>query len=241
MRKSLITAGLILASASLFAQSISQKDLQEIQDSFKKDASTKAIQNILTNDKNIKDNALNRELQGKIDHYFKYRADVKGITNQYSSGRCWMFTSMNVLRPQVMKKYNLSQFDFSHNYLYFWDIFEKSNLFLENIIATTSRSMDDRTVTEYFKSPVGDGGVWNLYYNAAQKYGVVPQEVMPETAHSNNTSQMVSLINEKLRLGGITLRTMAEQGKKTKELRNEKNNILKDVYRILALDRKSVV
>ena len=65
MRKSLITAGLILASASLFAQSISQKDLQEIQDSFKKDASTKAIQNILTNDKNIKDNALNRELQGK--------------------------------------------------------------------------------------------------------------------------------------------------------------------------------
>ncbi len=235
MRKSLITAGLILASASLFAQSISQKDLQEIQDSFKKDASTKAIQNILTNDKNIKDNALNRELQGKIDHYFKYRADVKGITNQYSSGRCWMFTSMNVLRPQVMKKYNLSQFDFSHNYLYFWDIFEKSNLFLENIIATTSRSMDDRTVTEYFKSPVGDGGVWNLYYNAAQKYGVVPQEVMPETAHSNNTSQMVSLINEKLRLGGITLRTMAEQGKKTKELRNEKNNILKDVYRILAL------
>lgn len=235
MRKSLITAGLILASASLFAQSISQKDLQEIQDSFKKNASTKAIQNILTNDKNIKDNALNRELQGKIDHYFKYRADVKGITNQYSSGRCWMFTSMNVLRPQVMKKYNLSQFDFSHNYLYFWDIFEKSNLFLENIIATTSRSMDDRTVTEYFKSPVGDGGVWNLYYNAAQKYGVVPQEVMPETAHSNNTSQMVSLINEKLRLGGITLRTMAEQGKKTKELRNEKNNILKDVYRILAL------
>ncbi len=235
MRKSLITAGLILASASLFAQSISQKDLQEIQDSFKKDASTKAIQNILTNDKNIKDNALNRELQGKIDHYFKYRADVKGITNQYSSGRCWMFTSMNVLRPQVMKKYNLSQFDFSHNYLYFWDIFEKSNLFLENIIATTSRSMDDRTVTEYFKSPVGDGGVWNLYYNAAQKYGVVPQEVMPETAHSNNTSQMVSLINEKLRLGGITLRTMAEQGKKTKELRNEKNNILNDVYRILAL------
>lgn len=235
MRKSLIAMSLMLAGANLFAQSITQKDLQEIQGSFKKDAATKAIQNVLTNDKNIKENALNRDLQGKIDHYFKYRADVKGVTNQYSSGRCWMFTSMNVLRPQVMKKYNLSQFDFSHNYLYFWDIFEKSNLFLENIIATASKPMDDRTVTEYFKSPVNDGGVWNLYYNAAQKYGVVPQEVMPETAHSNNTSQMVSLINEKLRLGGITLRTMAEQGKKAKELRTEKNNILKDVYRILAL------
>ncbi len=225
----------MLAGANLFAQSITPKDLQEIQSSFKKDASTKAIQNVLTNDKNIRDNALNRDLQGKIDHYFKYRADVKGITNQYSSGRCWMFTSMNVLRPQIMKKYNLAQFDFSHNYLYFWDIFEKSNLFLENIIATSNKPMGDRTVTEYFKSPVNDGGVWNLYYNAAQKYGVVPQEVMPETAHSNNTTQMVNLINEKLRLGGFTLRSMAEQGKKAKELRTEKNNILKDVYRILAL------
>ncbi len=235
MIKQLITATLILACSGVFAQAVSEKDLQEIQGSFKKDASTKAIQNILTNDKSIRDNALNRDLQGKIDHFFKYRVNVKGITNQQSSGRCWMFTSMNVLRPQVMEKYNLNQFDFSHNYLYFWDIFEKSNLFLENIIATAARPMDDREVTEYFKSPVGDGGVWNLYYNAAQKYGVVPQEVMPETAHSNNTSQMTGVINEKLRLGGYTLRELAAQGKKAKELRAEKNNVLKDVYRILAL------
>ena len=235
MLKQLITATLILAFSGVFAQAVSEKDLQEIQGSFKKDASTKAIQNILTNDKSIRDNALNRDLQGKIDHFFKYRVNVKGITNQQSSGRCWMFTSMNVLRPLVMEKYNLNQFDFSHNYLYFWDIFEKSNLFLENIIATAARPMDDREVTEYFKSPVGDGGVWNLYYNAAQKYGVVPQEVMPETAHSNNTSQMTGVINEKLRLGGYTLRELAAQGKKAKELRAEKNNVLKDVYRILAL------
>lgn len=235
MLKQLITATLILACSGVFAQAVSEKDLQEIQGSFKKDASTKAIQNILTNDKSIRDNALNRDLQGKIDHFFKYRVNVKGITNQQSSGRCWMFTSMNVLRPLVMEKYNLNQFDFSHNYLYFWDIFEKSNLFLENIIATAARPMDDREVTEYFKSPVGDGGVWNLYYNAAQKYGVVPQEVMPETAHSNNTSQMTGVINEKLRLGGYTLRELAAQGKKAKELRTEKNNVLKDVYRILAL------
>lgn len=235
MKKTIITTVILLACAPLFAQQITATDLKEIQGSFQKNASTKAIQNILTNDKNIRENALNREVQGQIDHYFKYRADVKGITNQYSSGRCWMFTSMNVLRPSVMKKYNINQFDFSHNYLYFWDIFEKANLFLENIIATTDKTMDDRAVVEYFKAPVGDGGVWNLYYNAAQKYGVVPQEVMPETAHSNNTSQMVNLINEKLRMGGYTLREMTENGKKAKDLRAEKKEILKDVYRILAL------
>ena len=218
-----------MLSMGLFAQSITEKDLQEIQASFRKDAPTRAIQNILTNDKNIRDNALNRDMQGKVDHFFKYRVDVKGITNQLSSGRCWMFTSMNVLRPGIMKKYNLNAFDFSHNFTYFWDIFEKSNLFLENIIATSKKDIMDREVCEYFKAPVNDGGVWNLYYNVAQKYGVVPQEVMPETAHSNNTSQMTSLVNEKLRAGGYSLREMAAAGKNGKELQSAKKEILKEV------------
>lgn len=235
MKKILFITVLSISCSGIFAQALTDKDLNDIRSSLKKDASTQAIQNILTTDKNIKENALNRELQGKIDHFFKYRVNVKGITDQHSSGRCWMFTSMNVLRPSVMEKYNLKNFDFSHNYTYFWDIFEKSNLFLENIITTASKPMDDREVTTYFQSPVNDGGVWNLYYNVAQKYGVVPQEVMPETAHSNNTSQMINILNEKLRLGGYTLREMAAAGKSAKDLRAEKKEILKDVYRILSL------
>lgn len=235
MKFGLFTCGLLLATSSVIAQTITDKELQDIRGSFKKDAATTAIQNILTTNKDIKSNALNHDLETKIDHLFKYRVDVKGITNQQSSGRCWMFTSMNVLRPSIMTKYNTDQFDFSHNYLYFWDIFEKSNLFLENIISTASKPMDDREVVEYFKSPVGDGGVWNLFYNAAEKYGVVPDIVMPETAHSNNTSQMISLINEKLRTGGYYIRQAAESGKKEKDLRLEKQTVLKDVYRMLSL------
>lgn len=234
MKFGLFTCGLLLATSSVVAQTITDKELQDIRGSFKKDAATTAIQNILTTNKDIKSNALNHDLETKIDHLFKYRVDVKGITNQQSSGRCWMFTSMNVLRPSIMAKYNTDQFDFSHNYLYFWDIFEKSNLFLENIISTVNKPMDDREVVEYFKSPVGDGGVWNLFYNAAEKYGVVPDIVMPETAHSNNTNQMISLINEKLRTGGYHIRQTAN-GKKEKDLRQEKQAILKDVYRMLSL------
>lgn len=228
-------ASLLLVGGALCAQTVGEKELNDIQGSFKKDAATKAIQNVLTNDKDIRSNALNREVQGKIDHYFKYRVNVNGITDQKSSGRCWMFTSMNVLRPSIMEKFNINSFDFSHNYLYFWDMFEKSNLFLENMISTASKPMDDRDVTYMFQSPVGDGGVWNLYYNLGEKYGVVPKEVMPETAHSNNTNAMLSLINERLRKGGYAIREMAAQGKKAKDLRAEKVTILKDVYRILAL------
>ncbi|GHT46684.1 aminopeptidase [Bacteroidia bacterium] len=235
MRYNLLVCILLIASASAFSQSLTEKDLQDIRGSFKKDASTAAIQNILTVQSNIKENALNHELQSGIDHFFKYRVEVKGITNQKSSGRCWMFTSMNVLRPSIRTKYNIDSFDFSHNYLYFWDLFEKANLYLENIIATSSNPIDDREVIEFFKSPVGDGGVWNHYYNAALKYGVVPDVVMPETAHSNSTGQMISLINEKLRMEGYRLRELATAGKKEKDLRTEKQAILKEVYRMLAL------
>ena len=126
MKKILLITALSMSCAGIFAQSLTDKDLNEIRSSLKKDASTQAIQNILTVDKNIKENALNRELQGKIDHFFKYRVNVKGITDQHSSGRCWMFTSMNVLRPSIMEKYNLSHFDFSHNYT--------SGIFLKNRI-----------------------------------------------------------------------------------------------------------
>jgi len=235
MKKLAFAGALLCLSSALFAQNITEKDLQEIQSGFTQDASTKAIQNVLTTTANITAVALNHEKQSGMDHYFKYRVNVKGITDQKSSGRCWMFTSMNVLRPSIMQRYNVSEFDFSHNYLYFWDIFEKANLFLENIIATEKEDMDSRAVAYLFKSPVGDGGVWNLYYNAAEKYGVVPKAVMPETAHSENTRQMLSLINERLRAGGYTIREQAAANKKIQDQRTEKTAVLKDVYRILAL------
>ena len=146
-----------------------------------------------------------------------------------------MFTSMNVFRPDVIKQLDVPAFDFSHNFCYFWDIFEKSNLFLENIIATADRDMQDRDVEFFFKSPIGDGGVWNLFYNIAEKYGVVPKQVMPETEHSENTGQMTAILRERLRAGGYQLREMFAAGSKAEALRTEKINILKDVYRVLAL------
>lgn len=235
MKKLLFTAALGAISVCSNAQQITTEDLKEIQSSFVLDGETKALQNIITNEANLKKLSLNRSIQGQTDHYFKYRVDVKGITDQKSSGRCWMFTSMNVLRPSVMKQFNIKDFDFSHNYNYFWDMFEKSNLFLENAIATAGHSMIDRDVEFYFRSPVGDGGVWNLFYNIAEKYGVVPQSVMPETAHSNNTGQMGSILNERLRTGGYELRNMVAEKKSKKEIAEAKKEILKDVYRLLSL------
>lgn len=217
------------------AQTIGKAELADIQGSFVKDDATLAIQNMLTADKNIKTKVYSYEKKSSIDHFFKYRTNVSGITDQKSSGRCWLFTSMNQLRPLVMEKYHIASFDFSHNYSSFYDLLEKSNLFLENVIATADRDFDDREVVTFFQSPIDDGGVWNLFYNVAEKYGVVPAEVFPETEHSNNTSQMMGILKERLRTGGYALREAAAKGAKQKALRAQKIEIMKEVYRVLAL------
>lgn len=233
----LVSILLILVGGNVYSQSgnaIEGELLNEIRNSIKITGSEKALQNAISNAKSFKDIALNRAKQGKIDHFTTYRVGVKGITDQKKSGRCWMFTSMNTLRPLAIKKLNLKSFDFSHNYNYFWDIFEKSNLFLNNIIATADKSYEDREVVTYMKSPVNDGGVWNSFYNVAKKYGVVPASVMPETAISNNTSQFVRLVNEKLRGEAYKIRLLARD-KKTKDVYNAKIKALKEIYRMLVL------
>ena len=116
LKKQITTGAFILFAATAFAQEINKEQLNQIQNSFVKDQNTIALQNLLSNDKDIKNKTLNRDLQGKIDHHFKYKVDVSGITDQKSSGRCWMFTSMNQLRPDIMKQFDISSFDFSHNY-----------------------------------------------------------------------------------------------------------------------------
>ena len=246
LRYILATVALALAY-NANAQNIGEQELMQLKESFVKDAQTIATQNILTNDRNIKSKTKNHALAGSYDHFFKYRVNVKGITDQQSSGRCWMFTSMNALRPIVMEKYNVSKFDFSHNYNYFWDILEKSNLYLENMIRTADKDINSEEVVFYLKSPVDDGGVWNLFYNIGEKYGVVPQEVMPETEHSNNTSQMIGVIKIRLKKAGWDLRetyaaksNFKKNDKKAKaELENALKEVkmaaLKDVYRVLAL------
>jgi bleomycin hydrolase len=237
--RNLIILSILLIAFSAKAQqkgSITPDNLKVIKQAYNSnDATTKALTNALTNN-DVKDIALNRKNLNIIEHNFKYKVDVAGISNQKHSGRCWMFTSMNVLRPIVIGKYNLSNFEFSHNYLYFWDILEKSNLYLEAQIKYADKPMNDKYVTYLFKSPVGDGGVWSSFTNLAIKYGLVPKEVFTETNSSNNTTWMIRIINRKLRENGLKIRKMYANKSKTKDIETAKIKMLGDIYKILAMN-----
>ena len=233
--KKILPFALLSIGVALNAQNLDSDQIQNFHNKFQQDSKSILRQNAIIQDANIRDKALNHSKQTDVDHFFSDKVSVKGITDQKSSGRCWMFTSLNVLRPEIMKKYNIDSFDFSHNFLYFYDLLEKSNLFLENIINPSSKDINDREVIAYFSSPVDDGGVWNLFYNVSSKYGFVPKQIMPETAHSESTSQLRSFLNERLRKGGYDIRSSASKGAKEKELRKQKEEVLSEVYQLLAL------
>ncbi len=178
--------------------------------------------------------ATSRQHVGREEHRFSHKVEVKGITDQKSSGRCWMFTGLNILRPQLIEKHKLSSFEFSTNYLFFFDQLEKANLFLELIIVNAELAIDDKKVEWLLKDPIGDGGVWNSFANLVNKYGLVPKSVMPETYHSENTAQMNQLLKRKLREDALLLREQHASGAGVDVLRNTKTEMLTEIYRMLA-------
>jgi bleomycin hydrolase len=208
--------------------------IAELQKSFDSDGKDRAMMNAISNN-DVKDLALDREMINKHDDIYTFKVDAKGITNQKSTGRCWLFAGFNVMRPAVMKKYNISEFEFSENHLFFWDKLEKANMFLETIIETTDRDIDDRELQAILKDPVPDGGWWNYVVALIDKYGAVPQSVSTETKHSSATRRMNGILGGMMRHDAAALREMAAAGASTDELRAAKNDMLADVYRILAL------
>lgn len=213
---------------------LTPSDLSKIKSSVSQDASFKMRQNAVTSN-GIAKLVVNRENAGKTDNYFSHKVKTKSISDQKSSGRCWLFAGLNFIRPRVMDKLNISEFEFSQNYCFFWDQLEKSNLFLEIIIATASKPMDDKTVEWAFKNPIGDGGQWTTFADIVTKYGVVPKSVMPETEQTDNTRKISSILTTKLREFGLEIRDMASSGKKADAINARKIEMLGEVYKILSI------
>ena len=227
-------AGFMQVNAQKLNGSLDKETIKEIRDSFKKTSENKALENAVTHNA-IKSLAKNRENEGKVNHLINTKVKTHGISNQRSSGRCWLYTGLNTLKPVVLNKYDIKDFEFSQTYNFFWDQFEKSNLFLEIAIATADKPITDRKVEWMLKSPIGDGGQWTTFADIVQKYGVVPADAMPDTYQSKNTSMMSRLLKRKLREDALILREMIGNKAKKKEVEAAKIGMLKDIYRILVL------
>ena len=232
---SLALCTLLPASAQTKPGGISSDMLRDIQKELKGEPLNRALVNAVAAN-SIDALAKNRQNAGALDTYFSVETKSQSITDQQSSGRCWMFSGFNVLRSNYTHQHGDSiQLEFSQAYLFVWDQLEKANLMLQGCVDTGSKPIDDPRVQFFFKSPIGDGGTFCGVSDLAEKYGLVPAEVMPESYSSDNTSKMRSLIASKLREYGLQLRDMAQKDRKQASIDKAKTRMLAQIYKMITM------
>lgn len=224
----------LVAGGQTAGGGISEEMLDDIKGRQTYTAADRAIANAVA--ANAIDNlAKNRANAGDIDTHFSIETPKQSITDQQSSGRCWMFSGLNVLRADFSKRTDSLEVELSQAYLFFYDQLEKANLFLQGVVDNADKSIDNERTRFFFRTPIGDGGTFCGVADLVDKYGLVPKAVMPETYSSDNTSRMARLLSSRLREDGLKLRQMVADGKTTEEIKAEKTSMLSTVYHILSI------
>ena len=213
---------------------ITKKQIESMRAGFDGDPSAKVAQNAVTGN-NVAAVSLRRDLVQEVDFTFSTKLDDWKATNQKSSGRCWLFATLNLFRPGTMKKMNVKEFEFSQAHIHFWDKFERSNHFLEAIIETSDRAVDDRTIHFLLSDPIGDGGQWNMAMNLIRKHGLVPKSAYPESNSSSSTRWMNAILKDILRSTASEIREIIGSGGTVEDARTHKESRMKDIWRVLCI------
>ena len=157
------------------------------------------------------------------------------VSDQKASGRCWMFAALNTFRHKMIAGFQLEDFELSQAHTFFWDKYEKSNWFLEQVIATADQELTSRKVKFLLDTPQQDGGQWDMVVSLFEKYGVVPKSVYPESISSSNSRELNQILNKLLRQDAQILRELAADGVESSELQAKKEELLQEVFNFLAM------
>ena len=216
------------------SQSISLQNIKEFRSSYESNAIS-AVATKAASKTSVNNICYDTQHAKKMNFKFSIEVPTMAATNQKSSGRCWIFAALNILREKIAKDLNLADFELSQSFISFYDHLEKANTFLEHVIETAGDPMDDRYVYMILSTPVGDGGWWEYFVGLCRKYGVVPKEAMPETFQSSNSDSMNMILNMQLREDAMVLRREIAAGKDMDTIRSMKNEMLKRAYNIIAI------
>ena len=214
--------------------SLSPEQLAEFGSTFDSNPTSQLMQNVVTQ-RDVNEVALNRSIVTEADHTFSTRLDDWRVTNQARSGRCWMFAGLNMFRAESKNVLNLKDFQFSQNYMMFWDKLERANFLLEGVVETADCAIDDRTVSWLLARGVEDGGQWDMFINLVRKHGVVPRSAMPETESSSNSARMNASLNYQYRQGAKKIRDLYAAEAGLEAMRSSKMETLNSIYQVLCI------
>ena len=158
------------------------------------------------------------------------------VSDQKASGRCWMFAALNTFRHKMIANFQLEDFELSQAHTFFWDKYEKSNWFLEQVLATADQELTSRKVKFLLDTPQQDGGQWDMVVALFEKYGVVPKSVYPESISSSDSRELNQILNKLLRQDAQILRELVAEGANSAELQAKKEELLQEVFNFLAMN-----
>lgn len=214
---------------------ITHKHIKKYSLSFNKSQKNILARNTLNNNE-LSETIISREHLSKDNEVFSDAIDTKvEISDQHHSGRCWIFSLMNLIRVKMIEKYKLGEkFELSHIYIAFWHYFETSNYFLRNILETRHLKHDHRLVRNFMDEPSSDGGHWPMLVNLVEKYGLLPKNIMKETHHSNDTNEMDKFLNNVLRYYAHQIRSLPPKTSSSK-IETLLDQIMMSIYKILVI------
>lgn len=202
---------------------------------FQADSKLRAVENAVTHNGLLK-SLETRQSEMENDHAFSIDLTKDKVTNQKASGRCWMFAALNTFRHKMISDLNLENFELSQAHTFFWDKYEKSNWFLEQVIATADQELGSRKVKFLLDVPQQDGGQWDMVVALFEKYGVVPKAAYPESISSSNSRELNQYLNKLLRQDAQILREAIAAGADDKAVQAKKEVLLQEVFNFLAIN-----
>jgi len=211
-------------------QPLSEGCTKEIQKKVSEDPTVAVARNAVTA-VSVNKVALDRDKVVSLDPTVEIKLDSLKVTNQKTSGRCWMFAALNMYRQKVAKELGIEQFEFSQAYLQYFDKLEKAYFALNYLLgeeephaartADGAIDLDDRETAFVLDNAAGDGGLFNYVNNLVAKYGVVPSYAMPDSDSAGDTAAMSRAIHTVVR------KTVMENG--------SIDEAMKDIQRIVGI------
>ena len=202
---------------------------------FQDNSKLRAVKNAVTHNGLLK-SLETRQSQVENDHVFSIDLTKDKVANQKASGRCWMFAALNTFRHKLISDLNLDNFELSQAHTFFWDKYEKSNWFLEQVIATADQELGSRKVKFLLDVPQQDGGQWDMVVALFEKYGVVPKSAYPESVSSSNSRELNQYLNKLLRQDAQILREAVAAGVGAEGIRAQKEALLQEIFNFLAVN-----
>lgn len=214
---------------------IQNEAVKQYKQSFLSDPKNRLARNVCSK-QDLWDVCKNPDVIHTTPHVYNCKVSNEGkpMTNQKSSGRCWIFACLNVIRSKCMSQFKVENLEFSQNYLFFWDKVERANYNLQCYVqcARKGETADGRLVHHLLFNPAEDGGQWDMMINLIEKYGIVPKTCCPDAQSAEASVKFNRLINNKMREFCNCLQTMVKDGASEAKVQAEKTRMMEQIYRI---------